>query len=102
MGLFKYINDTRSEMKHVAWPTHRQTAVFTILVIVLSLITAMYLGFFDFLFTRALQSVVGLETQQTATTTDSGNELNLPEGLDFSAQAVDENGVPVDITTETN
>jgi preprotein translocase SecE subunit len=42
-------------MKHVSWPTPKQTFVFTAVVIALSLITAAYLGFFDWLFTSLLQ-----------------------------------------------
>lgn len=54
MGLVQYLKDTRAELNHVAWPTRVQTMVFTILVIALSIIIAMYLGFFDFIFTQGL------------------------------------------------
>lgn len=50
-----YIKDTRGEMRHVSWPTRSQTLVFTALVIVLSVATAIYLGAFDYLFSRALE-----------------------------------------------
>lgn len=50
-----YIKDTRGEMRHVSWPTRSQTLVFTALVIVLSVATAIYLGVFDYLFSRALE-----------------------------------------------
>lgn len=52
--LTDYFRDTRAEIKHVSWPTQRQAIVFTVLVIVLSLIVAFLLGAFDFLFTRAI------------------------------------------------
>ena len=58
MALGQYIKDTRSEMNHVAWPTRVQTIVYTILVIVISILVALYLGFFDFLFTSGLAKVV--------------------------------------------
>lgn len=58
MGLGQYIKDTRSELNHVAWPTRVQTIVYTILVIAISLIVSLYLGFFDFLFTNGLGRVV--------------------------------------------
>ena len=50
----QYLRDTRSELKHVSWPTQRQTAVFTALVIGVSIFVAIFLGFFDFIFTEAL------------------------------------------------
>lgn len=54
MGIFQYIKDTRGEMRHVAWPTRMQTIVYTVLVICLSLLVAVYLGFFDYIFTTGL------------------------------------------------
>lgn len=53
--IIDYIKDTRGEMRHVSWPTRSQTLVFTVLVIVLSVVTAIYLGVFDYLFSRALE-----------------------------------------------
>ncbi|MEX0652222.1 MAG: preprotein translocase subunit SecE [Candidatus Paceibacterota bacterium] len=50
----QYIRDTRGEFKHVSWPTAKQTTVFTILVIVISLVISALLGFFDFVFTNIL------------------------------------------------
>lgn len=66
MGLGQYIKDTRSELNHVAWPTRVQTIIYTILVIVISLLVSLYLGFFDFLFTSSLGKVIGVMPQQEA------------------------------------
>ncbi|MBI2618313.1 preprotein translocase subunit SecE [Candidatus Kaiserbacteria bacterium] len=52
--LFQYFKDTRGEFKHVSWPTTKQSTIFTILVIAISLIVAALLGFFDFIFTNLL------------------------------------------------
>lgn len=57
-SLIQYLKDVRAELTHVSWPTGKQTAVLTTLVIVVSLITAVYLGFFDALFTRLLERVI--------------------------------------------
>jgi len=53
-----YIKDTRGELKHVSWPTRAQAIFFTALVIVISLVTAAYLGVFDFIFGKLLQIVL--------------------------------------------
>lgn len=58
MGLGQYIKDTRSELNHVAWPTRVQTIVYTILVVVVSVLVSLYLGVFDFLFTNGLGKLV--------------------------------------------
>ena len=55
MGRFtQYLRDTKGELKHVSWPTQKQTLVFTVLVIAISIVVSLYLGLFDFIFTTAL------------------------------------------------
>lgn len=55
MKLVDYIKETKSEIKHVSWPTKSQSIWFTIIVIVISLLTAFFLGFFDFIFSKGLE-----------------------------------------------
>jgi preprotein translocase subunit SecE len=57
-SFIQYIKDTQSELKHVSWPTRSQTIWFTVLVIVISLLTAVYLGAFDQLFTHIVKTYV--------------------------------------------
>jgi len=54
----QYVKDTNAEMKHVSWPTQKQTAIFTVLVMIISLIIAFYLGVFDYFFTGLLNQVI--------------------------------------------
>ena len=54
----QYIRDTNAEMKHVSWPTQKQTMIFTILVMIISIVVAFYLGAFDYVFTGALNLVI--------------------------------------------
>lgn len=53
-----YLKDTKAELAHVSWPTRRQAAVFTVVVILISVLTAFFLGFFDYLFSLILQKFV--------------------------------------------
>ncbi len=53
-----YIKDTRGELAHVSWPTRRQAMIFTIIVILISIFTAVFLGFFDYLFSLILKKFV--------------------------------------------
>lgn len=57
-SFIQYIKDTQSELKHVSWPTRAQATAFTILVIVISLLTAVYLGAFDQLFTHLVKTYI--------------------------------------------
>ncbi len=54
----QYLKDTQSELKHVSWPTRNQAVAFTALVIIISLLTAIYLGAFDWLFTYLVETFV--------------------------------------------
>ena len=57
-GFGQYLKDTQGELRHVAWPTRMQTIVYTILVALISIGVALYLGLFDFLFTGALARLI--------------------------------------------
>lgn len=58
MGLIQYFKETQAEMQHVAWPTQAQTVVYTALVVLVSIVISLYVGFFDFLFTQSLGTLV--------------------------------------------
>ncbi|MCK5059953.1 MAG: preprotein translocase subunit SecE [Candidatus Pacebacteria bacterium] len=58
MSIIDYIKETRSELRHVSWPTRRQTIAFTMIVIAISLATAFFLGFFDFVFSFILGKLI--------------------------------------------
>ena len=58
MSLINYLKETRSELKHVSWPTRRQAVVFSVLVVGISLLTAAFLGLFDFIFTTLLKTFI--------------------------------------------
>lgn len=58
MKIVEYVKETRNELKHVSWPTRKQAIVFTIIVVAISLGTAVFLGFFDFLFSLILEKLV--------------------------------------------
>ena len=66
MGFFQYLKDTQGELRHVAWPTRLQTVVYTVLVILLSVFIALYLGFFDFIFTSGLRNVIDILPQRSS------------------------------------
>ena len=57
--LSNYFAETMEEMKHVSWPTKNQTIMFTILVILISVAVAAYLGLFDYLFSLGLKGIIG-------------------------------------------
>ncbi|MEZ4102987.1 MAG: preprotein translocase subunit SecE [Candidatus Paceibacterota bacterium] len=58
MKFFTYIKESFGEVKHIKWPTKRETAIYTVAVIIIALIVAYYLGVFDLIFTSALEQVI--------------------------------------------
>jgi preprotein translocase subunit SecE len=58
MSLVQYLKDTQGELKHVSWPTQKQTIYFTIVVIAVSIFTAVFLGAFDLLFEKLLSYII--------------------------------------------
>ena len=54
----EYFKETKGELKHVIWPTKRQALFYTLIVIVLSVLIAYFLGIFDFIFSKGLEKIV--------------------------------------------
>ena len=58
MQFIEYIKESKGELAHITWPTRRQAITFTVLVIVLSVLTSFYLGAFDTLFTTLIKKFI--------------------------------------------
>lgn len=58
MGLITYIKDTKGEMAHVSWPTRKQVFVYTGVVVLISIAVALFLGIFDFSFSKILGKIL--------------------------------------------
>lgn len=56
--MFNYFKDVRAEMRHVSWPTRRQAVIYTVVVIAVSLITAIYLGLLDYVFSLVIKQII--------------------------------------------
>ncbi len=69
----QYLQDTRGELRHVAWPTRMQTIVYAVLVAMISIGIAFYLGFFDFFFTSALGRVLTALPQHVPATQEQSS-----------------------------
>ena len=50
-----YIKASIEELKKVTWPRIKETYLYTVLVIVISLVVAAYLGGLDYIFTLGLK-----------------------------------------------
>lgn len=57
MNILNFLREVNGEMKHMNWPTKKQTMTYTILVLVVSLFVAAYVGVFDHLFTLGIEQL---------------------------------------------
>lgn len=58
MAIKQYINETKAEMRHVTWPTRKQTIAYSALVVVISLVVAGYLGLLDSAFAAVIKALM--------------------------------------------
>lgn len=57
MSMRTYIAETKEEIRHVSWPTRAQIIAYTLVVILISALTAAYLGGFDYLFSFVIKAL---------------------------------------------
>ena len=58
MSIISYLKATRAELVHIKWPNRTQVIWFTILVIIVSIAFAYFLGGFDAIFAKLLQTFI--------------------------------------------
>ena len=58
MNILNYLKETKAELKEVSWPTKSQTITFTILVILISVFVAVFLGAVDFGLNEGITKIV--------------------------------------------
>lgn len=49
-----YLRDSRAELKLVTWPTRKQVVEYTILILIISAVFAVFLGGLDFVLERVV------------------------------------------------
>jgi len=54
---FRFISETIGELKKVVWLTRREAAYLTFLVLMISIITGLVMGVFDYGFTRLVNEL---------------------------------------------
>lgn len=57
----KYLQETKSELKKVTWPTKKQTINDTLLVLTISLAMAAFIGILDYIFNFSLSQLISLK-----------------------------------------
>lgn len=55
----RYFRETVGELKKVNWPTRKEATNLTIIVLIVTVSTSLFLGLMDFLFTRLFALILG-------------------------------------------
>jgi preprotein translocase subunit SecE len=59
-GLRGFMRDTRGELRKVSWPTRREAQSLTVVVIIVMVVMAIFLGGFDYLFFQFFELIWAL------------------------------------------
>ncbi|OPY86711.1 MAG: preprotein translocase subunit SecE [Smithella sp. PtaU1.Bin162] len=57
--IMQFLSEAKAELKKVTWPAPKQTAVSTLVVIVISFIMAIYFGIVDFGLAKLVKLILG-------------------------------------------
>lgn len=85
MKAVEYIKETKAEMKHVSWPTRKQSINFTLLVIAISVVIALLLSVFDYIFSKGLEKTLETTNGSNVTLPISSEEVS----AEFGAEDLD-------------
>ena len=58
-SVFGFFGDVSGELRKVTWPTRQEATRLTMLVIALAAVMGVFLGFFDWLFSRLFSFLAG-------------------------------------------
>jgi preprotein translocase subunit SecE len=53
-----FLKESKTELKKVKWPTLKETLQYTLVVIIISLVVAAYLGSLDYIFSFLLRKFI--------------------------------------------
>jgi preprotein translocase subunit SecE len=57
--LIQFLKEARLELKKVSWPTRKEVIGSTTIVIVVSVLAGLFLGFLDVIFFRSVYGLIG-------------------------------------------
>jgi preprotein translocase subunit SecE len=56
--IFDFLKGSKAELKKVKWPSLKETLQYTLVVIIISLVVAIYLGGLDYIFSFILRKFI--------------------------------------------
>ena len=59
-ALTSYLKHVREEFTHIVWPSTRTAIAHTLVVVLIAIFVAVFIGLLDFLFRTGVSSIVGV------------------------------------------
>jgi len=56
--IINFLSESTTELKKIKWPTPKETLQYTLIVIIISMIVAIYLTTLDFIFSFLLKKII--------------------------------------------
>jgi len=60
--LFRYVKESKEEMKKVTWPSKQETTKYSVIVIILALVIAGFFGGLDWLLNLGLEQLISIKS----------------------------------------
>ena len=57
--LTTYLRNVREEFRHIVWPSNRTAVAHTLVVVLIALLVALFVGVLDFAFRTGVSTIVG-------------------------------------------
>lgn len=91
--LLTYLKESKAEFNKVTWPTRKETINYSILVVIISLLIAVFIGLADYVLNLGVVQILNTTTETPVT---SEGDLFSPD-----IQVQTDSGTPVDVNVET-
>ena len=53
-ALATYLKNVRTELSHVVWPSRRQSIIHVVLIVLISIVTALFIAALDYVLTQGI------------------------------------------------
>ncbi len=91
--LFAYLKESKAEFNKVTWPTRKETINYSILVVIISILIAIFIGLADYILNLGVVEILDTTTETPVTTE---GDLFSPD-IQVETDAI----TPVDINVDT-
>jgi preprotein translocase subunit SecE len=91
MNVLKYLKEAQEEFNKITWPTRKETINYSLVVVIISVLLAVFIGLSDYILNLGVEAVIDTDT--------SSQTLEAP-AIDFNDNAIQIETQPVEEATQ--